>query len=164
MDRFFVDSDVCIKVAQNDKETMMSAYFKRYDLRYDAKYDRIDEGCAIAFQKFLNDADVRLYVSDYLRRDAILISKSAKKYDISIFLLSDGQKLLLKNDKKTICVTEKNGVNYTLPQPYMADSAGQTNLHIRYNMKIDRGTLLRLDVDEKWINSSDRMFPIIIYL
>ena len=107
---------------------------------------------------------MRLYVSDYLRRDAILISKSAKKYDISIFLLSDKQKLSLENDKKTICVTEKNGVNYTLPQPYMADSAGQTNLNIRYNMKIDRGTLLRLDVDEKWINSSDRMFPIIIYL
>ena len=59
------------------------------------------------------------------------------------FCLMD-KKLSLENDKKTIRVTEKNGVNYTLPQPYMADSAGQTNLNIRYNMKIDRGTLFAI--------------------
>ena len=119
----------------------------------EARYLDIDESVDISY--VLEGEDLK---------ENIIVKDKREEYKFSFKLKIEGLTLNLSADNKQIELKKNDSVEAIIPAPYMYDESGETCSNVYYELEeLDEDEYI-FDViaDESWINSNDRMFPVVI--
>lgn len=123
--------------------------------------DKLKRGDKIRFEKIINDIDVEYEKKENQLKETIILQNKPKKNVLSFIIKTDLQLQLkpdnsieLLNQGELICIIDK---------PYMTDNQGETSYNIIYQIKKNNKEYeLDLILDEEWLNSNKRTYPVII--
>ncbi len=134
------------------------------DMKKDAIKSKVDNS-TIIYENLISDASLEYILSGNDVKENIIVEKAKEAYvytfmyevkNLSMYLNNDGTISLV--DKETLC--EK----YTIPVPFMYDAEDNLSYNVHYELDMVKDGIYELKViaDEKWINETNRKFPIVI--
>lgn len=115
----------------------------------------------IKYSNILNDVDIDYKViSNKVKESIILKNKDNYPSSFTFFIETD---LELFKDNKKIIASSNNETIYTIDVPFMIDNNKETNDNLDYRLtKVENGYNLKLDLDANWLNSAERVFPVVV--
>jgi len=115
----------------------------------------------IIYKNIIDDVDIDYKViSNKLKESIILNNKNNYPTSFNFFIDTD---LELEYSNKKINANCKGETVFIIDTPYMIDSKKEINDNIEYVLtKVDGGYNLKLELDEEWLNSDKREYPVVI--
>lgn len=120
---------------------------------------------AVVYKNILPDTDLEYIVSGCSVKENIIVNKAQSEYNYS-FDIDIGNLISVKNENGSISLYETIDSEtpvFHINAPYMYDSNGIESPNVDMSLVvIDGKTKLILNADKEWINSSERVFPVVI--
>lgn len=120
---------------------------------------------AVVYKNILPDTDLEYIVSGCSIKENIIVHKSQSEYNYS-FDIDIGNLISVKNENGSISLYETTNSEtpvFHINAPYMYDSNGIESPNVDMSLVVvDGKTKLILDANKEWINSSERVFPVVI--
>ena len=125
---------------------------------------RINNQSSIKYNDVLPDTDIEYIIGTSSVKENIVIKARGSSYKYTFRIDLTG--LIPQMSGQTIFLVDADTkeIQYAIPQPYMYDANGEISYDISYELKeIKSGSyILQVIADDKWINSSNRIFPITV--
>ncbi len=117
------------------------------------------------YENVIDDTDLQYIVTPTGVKENIIIKKKQDAYQYTFGLRVKNVTMQLKDDG-CIAVQDNDGKErFVIPAPYMYDASGTNSTEVHYELlsgNNDKKYTLSIIPDEKWINSVERQFPIVI--
>ncbi|MDE7395565.1 MAG: hypothetical protein K2M95_05570 [Clostridiales bacterium] len=97
-------------------------------------------------------------------KENIIVREKAADYRYRFALETQGLRMRLAEDNRSIELYSDSGVEFIIPSPYMYDAAGATNEEVYYELtpEQDGKHTFVVIANEEWINATDRVLPVTI--
>ncbi len=120
-------------------------------------------GGTVSYREISNGVDLRYTVQDKTVKEEIVIKEKCEHYDFTFYMRTKNLALSLDESGKIIHATDGSQEVFDFPAPFMTDATGEMSSAVRYKLEEqENGYLLRVQVDESWINAKERVFPVIV--
>ena len=115
----------------------------------------------IKYKNIIDDVDIDYKViSNKLKESIVLNNKGNYPNSFNFFIDTDLE--LVEDNKKINAMCGEDKV-FIIDSPYMIDNKREVNDNIEYTLiKENAGYKLKLELDDKWLSSIDREFPVIV--
>jgi RHS repeat-associated protein len=118
---------------------------------------------SMTYPGVFQDTDLNFQVDNNAVKEALILNKNTEKNKFTYeFKLKN---LVAKKDKAGNIVFEnqKGKTFYVLSKPFMYDSAEAISHDVSMELREEKGkTYVDVTADEKWLNSSERKYPVVI--
>ena len=155
---------------QNDfvlSSNVMNAPARNAEKAFDTLEDasKIDNRSSITYSHPQSGVDIEYVLSGNDIKENIILKTTADSYEY-VFRLDLQGLTATMNDKGEIYLTdtETKKIKYTIPSPYMYDASGEISYDVSYELQTVKSGiyLFKVSAGETWIESSERIFPIVI--
>lgn len=127
------------------------------------KVQGIAKDNSMTYPGVFQDTDLNFQVDNNAVKEALILNKNTKKNKFTYeFKLKN---LVAKKDKEGNIVFEnqKGKTFYVLSKPFMYDSAEAISHDLSMELREEKGkTYVDVTADEKWLNSSERKYPVVV--
>ncbi|TPF19473.1 DNRLRE domain-containing protein [Priestia megaterium] len=127
------------------------------------KVQGIAKDNSMTYPGVFQDTDLNFQVDNNAVKEALILNKNTEKNKFTYeFKLKN---LVAKKDKEGNIVFEnqKGKTFYVLSKPFMYDSAEAISHDVSMELREEKGkTYVDVTADEKWLNSSERKYPVVI--
>ena len=118
---------------------------------------------SVLYEDVYPGVDLLYTAYGYDIKEQIIVDTKQSAYRYDFFLETVGLTAVLNADSSITMSDSEGTVIYTIPAPYMTDSAGATSDAVSYTLtQVSGGYVLTVTADATWIDSSDRVFPVAI--
>ena len=116
----------------------------------------------VKYENILNNIDIEYNIlPTKVKENIILKDKTALQNEIVFYMRTNLQFEL--NEDGSISALKDNKTIFKLVTPYMYDAENNLNRNVNYSFeKVSGGYNLKLILDYNWLNSNERVFPIVI--
>ncbi len=110
------------------------------------------------------NTDIEYVLSKNNLKENIIVKERSEFYEYVFKLKTIGVKPELALDEKSIELKDEQGVQFSIPAPFMADAKGAESKEVYYELEqVDEETYtFTVKADEAWINAEERAFPVTI--
>ena len=138
------------------------------DIGGKTKLERLTEvetlSSSVTYSNVLPGIDLRYTLVSNDTKEDIIVKEPCESYSYSFEIATDGLSVRCENGKIIFgdILTSKDV--YYIPVPLMYDDTGEVSYEVFYSLEELQHGVYRLTItaDEKWINSTERRFPVII--
>ena len=138
------------------------------DIGGKTKLERLTEvetlSSSVTYSNVLPGIDLRYTLVSNDTKEDIIVKEPCESYSYSFEIATDGLSVRCENGKIIFgdILTSKDV--YYIPVPLMYDNTGEVSYEVFYSLEELQQGIYRLTItaDEKWINSTERRFPVII--
>ena len=138
------------------------------DIGGKTKLERLTEvetlSSSVTYSNVLPGIDLRYTLVSNDTKEDIIVKEPCESYSYSFEIATDGLSVRCENGKIIFgdILTSKDV--YYIPVPFMYDDIGEVSYEVFYSLEELQQGIYRLTItaDEKWINSTERRFPVII--
>lgn len=123
----------------------------------------------IFYKDIFSNTDLQYKMNGNSVKENFIIKERSDSYEFAFELRTKNLKIFLNENKQAIEFYEMNPSVYskalfTIPAPIMFDASGAMSDRIWYDVEqIDSGVyIFKIVADEEWINSAERLFPVIV--
>ena len=129
------------------------------------KLKTIDNNTTVAYKNLLKGMTLEYVLSANDIKENIIVEKTNDSYAYTFIYELTGLTAVLNDDGSIVLLDETEQMPvYKIPAPYMYDANNATSDNVSYALSdLGNGTYeLTVSADETWINSSERVFPVVI--
>ncbi len=129
------------------------------------KLTTIDNKTTIKYENIIKNIDLEYILISNKVKENIIVKEICDNYRYVFTLEVEGLVAKLnENGIIGLCDAKSGEAKYAIPAPFMYDANGEKSYDISYALKdIGNGKYeLTVTADEKWINTSERAFPVVI--
>ena len=138
------------------------------DIGGKTKLERLTEvetlSSSVTYSNVLPGIDLRYTLVSNDTKEDIIVKEPCESYSYSFEIATDGLSVRCENGKIIFgdILTSKDV--YYIPVPFMYDDIGEVSYEVFYSLEELQQNYYRLTVtaNDKWINSAERRFPVII--
>ena len=119
----------------------------------------------VRYENIISNTDLEYTVNGNGLKENIIIKKPSDNYFYTFAVTTENLKLELNTDNSIAAKDSKTGeVAYVIPSLFMYDSKGTYSNEVTVSLseKSKNEYELAIEANEKWINSKERVFPVII--
>lgn len=118
---------------------------------------------SVLYEDVYPGVDILYTAYGYDIKEQIIVNTKQSAYRYDFFLETVGLTAVLNADSSITMADSEGNVIYTIPAPYMTDSAGATSDAVSYTLtQVSGGYVLTVTADATWIDSNERVFPVAI--
>ena len=118
---------------------------------------------SVLYEDVYPGVDLLYTAYGYNIKEQIIVNTKQSEYRYDFFLETVGLTAILNADSSINMLDSEGNVIYTIPVPYMTDSAGATSDAVSYTLtQVPGGYVLTVTADAVWINSDARELPVAI--
>ena len=137
-------------------------YYLNLKLLNIGNYTLINNQNIIKYLNVYDGIDLEYNISANKIKENIILNNKLANIKNFIFLIDTNLDLKKNSDGSISAKTNENTI-FTFDIPYMIDGAKNINNNISYNLELrDNQYILKLLIDEEWINDENRIYPIYI--
>ncbi len=136
-------------------------------LNNDSKQDRFNLKSlqsGVVYKNALNNADLYYYISSNNLKEEIILNKKTDIKEL-VYNVKTTLKPVATDTSMVVFLNEKEEVVFTFQAPYMYDSAEKSRMTYETSVKVEKtndGYKLVYTLDTKWLESEERVYPIVI--
>lgn len=157
-------------VASNPSTAIIDNHPDRLEIAQDLEGEEklqalinVDTTTTVKYSNVLGSTDLEYIITGNDVKENIVLEEPIALDNLSFTMSLDGLLPELAEDGSIRLVNESADEIYCITAPYMYDSAGEESNAASYSLETINGAYsIHLDIDEKWINDSSRVYPIII--
>ncbi len=126
---------------------------------------KVDNTSSIQYSNITNNTDIEYVLDGNDIKENIIVKSAADYYVYSFqFTLSGLYAVLNEDGTVYFCDNNTDEEKYIVPAPYMYDADGNISNDVYYTLssKGNGAYTLTVTAEPKWINASDRVFPVVI--
>lgn len=121
----------------------------------------------LRYNNVLKDIDLEYEILPSGIKENIVINMQKENYSFLFNLEVENLNLILNESTKEIYAYSKNDpekIIFIIPAPFMYDDKGETSFDVKYELSKTNNSnyVINVIADEKWINNSERAFPVIV--
>lgn len=117
----------------------------------------------VDFQEVKPNVDLQYKLISNNLKENIILKKPTDINNFSFNLNVKNLKPILKDNKITIADSETDKEILNIDAPFMVDSKGTVSSGVKFDLKKKgKGYVLTLNLDDKWLNDKERVYPVIV--
>lgn len=153
--------------AENSVALITNAPMRRSQDKWDSVQEAvsIDNTSKIVYNNIRNNTDLEYVLTGNDIKENIIIKSAGGDYTYKFEISLDGLDAVL-NDNGTVSLVDEvtRAEEYSMPCPYMYDAndAISNNVHYTLQTNGDNKYILSVVADKEWIESEDRVFPVVV--
>lgn len=118
---------------------------------------------SVLYENVYMGVDLLYTAYGYDIKEQIIVNTKQSEYRFDFFIETVGLTAVLNEDDSITMADSVGKVIYSIPAPYMTDSAGAASDAVAYTLtQVSGGYVLTVTADATWINSDDRVLPVAI--
>ena len=116
---------------------------------------------SVIYEDVFPGVDLQYTAFSHHIKEQIIVKEPQTSYRYDFSLSLDGLSAELNDDGSVTLENEDGETVYTIPAPFMQDSAGVISTDVTYSLTdTSDGAVLTVVADKDWINSEDRVLPV----